>query len=226
MMLTPEQLRELRSKVAFWSELKRKDAISLFDHIEAQQARIAEWETLRDPNVLHANLLRGIPAKLSADQLLHIAGDKYQAMAARIAELEAKAGAGNEWRRAHDDLLASLNKANGRIAELDGLLQSASNHCNATANERNDLEAQYASLLSLLADIRIACGDNGKRMQDELVAYISELAQDKARLDSGCIKTRERDDFGQEYDRLSNGIDLRAAIDAARVENGDACTRC
>lgn len=88
MMLTPEQMRDLRSKVAFWSELKRKDAISLFDHIDAQQARIAEWETLRDPNVLHANLLRGIPAKLSADQLLHIAGDKYQAMAARIAELE------------------------------------------------------------------------------------------------------------------------------------------
>lgn len=96
MMLTTEQLRELRSKVAFWSELKRKDAISLFDHIDAQQARIAgleaalaEWKSLRDPNVLHVNLLRGIPARLSADQLLHIAGDKYQAMAARIAELEA-----------------------------------------------------------------------------------------------------------------------------------------
>ena len=29
--------------------------------------------------------------------------------------------------------------------------------------------------IKLLADIRQACGDNGKRMQDELVQYIAEL---------------------------------------------------
>ena len=29
--------------------------------------------------------------------------------------------------------------------------------------------------IKLLADIRFACGDNGKRMQDELVQYIAEL---------------------------------------------------
>jgi hypothetical protein len=29
--------------------------------------------------------------------------------------------------------------------------------------------------IKLLADIRQACGDDGKRMQDELVEYIAEL---------------------------------------------------
>ena len=29
--------------------------------------------------------------------------------------------------------------------------------------------------IKLLAEIRFACGDNGKRMQDELVQYIAEL---------------------------------------------------
>jgi len=30
-------------------------------------------------------------------------------------------------------------------------------------------------LLALLADIRVACGDHGRRMQDELVQYIGGL---------------------------------------------------
>lgn len=36
---------------------------------------VAEWEKLRDPVNLHANLLRGLPAKLSTEMLLHIIGD-------------------------------------------------------------------------------------------------------------------------------------------------------
>lgn len=89
-MLTPEQLagyREQANGIDAFAEL--------LAHIDAQRSRIAEleaalaeWKSLRDPHVLHANLLRGIPAKLSDDQLLHIAGDKYQDMATRIAELE------------------------------------------------------------------------------------------------------------------------------------------
>jgi hypothetical protein len=38
------------------------------------RAALAQWETLRDPATLHANLLRGLPAKLEARELLHIAG--------------------------------------------------------------------------------------------------------------------------------------------------------
>lgn len=42
------------------------------------QAELDEWRKLRDPKVLHANLCRGFPAKLTAEQLLHIAGDESQ----------------------------------------------------------------------------------------------------------------------------------------------------
>ena len=62
--------------------------LALLDYIDAQATELAEWHKLRDSNALHINLLRGMPARLTTEQLLHIAGDKYQSMAARIAELE------------------------------------------------------------------------------------------------------------------------------------------
>jgi hypothetical protein len=37
------------------------------------------------------------------------------------------------------------------------------------------------SLLKLLTDIRFACGDNGLRMQDELIEYIRQLKMDADR---------------------------------------------
>ena len=86
-------------------------------------------------------------------------------------------------------MASHIDAQQARIAELEALLQSASADCNATANERNELRTQNASLLSLLADIRAACGDNGKRMQDELVAYIGELEQDAA---NAAAAERER----------------------------------
>lgn len=50
---------------------------------------------------------------------------------------------------------------------------------------------------------------------DAQAARIAALEQDAARLDSGCIRTLERDDFGEEHYCIRNGINLRAAIDAA-----------
>jgi len=44
---------------------------------EALKANIAEWEKLKDPNTLYINLLRGFPSTLSAEQLLHLKGNKY-----------------------------------------------------------------------------------------------------------------------------------------------------
>ncbi|OVE49407.1 hypothetical protein [Chromobacterium violaceum] len=67
--------------------------LSLLDRIDAQAAELAEWHKLRDSNALHINLLRGMPARLTAEQLLHIAGDEYQRMATRISELELFLGA-------------------------------------------------------------------------------------------------------------------------------------
>jgi len=62
-------------------------------------------------------------------------------------------------------------------------------------------------LLALLADIRVACGDNGRRMQDELVQYIaglhdtlSVIADPRAKLPDACGRCRERvyEDMAQE----------------------------
>lgn len=41
----------------------------------ADAVELAEWRRLKDPTVLHASLLRGLPARLTPDQLRHIAGD-------------------------------------------------------------------------------------------------------------------------------------------------------
>lgn len=50
-----------------------------------------------------------------------------------------------------------------------------------------EVNDETVALLNLLADIRVACGDNGKRMQAELVEYIRELKRD-ADLFNGCYK--------------------------------------
>lgn len=41
--------------------------------------------------------------------------------------------------------------------------------------------AREDACVALVADIRFACGDNGKRMQPELVEFIRELAEDAER---------------------------------------------
>lgn len=47
--------------------------------------------------------------------------------------------------------------------------------------ENADLKIENASLYSLLADIRAAVGDNGKRMQEELVEWLREVAANHRR---------------------------------------------
>lgn len=61
------------------------------------------------------------------------------------------------------------------------------------ADARAKMEcAQNTSLLYLLAQIREACGDNGKRMQDELVVYISGLHQDAISLRKFAAKVAQQ----------------------------------
>ena len=40
-----------------------------------------------------------------------------------------------------------------------------------------ELEGSEMACIKTLVNIRFACGDNGKRMQDELVEYIAELSR-------------------------------------------------
>lgn len=58
-----------------------------------------------------------------------------------------------------------------RMHELS--IQNAKLYTHPPADD--ELQAENASLLRLLADIRAAVGDNGKRMQDELVQYLADL---------------------------------------------------
>ena len=83
-MLTPDELDAIRGAAANGFVMSQ----SIIAHIDGQAAELDEWHKLKDPNVLHINLLAGIPARLPAETLLHLACDQYQGMAARIAELE------------------------------------------------------------------------------------------------------------------------------------------
>ncbi|MFY1021160.1 hypothetical protein [Ectopseudomonas khazarica] len=51
--------------------------------------------------------------------------------------------------------------------------------------------------------------------QRELRAQVEQLLQDKARLDSGCIVTNDRNEFGESYQTERRGMNLRASIDDA-----------
>jgi hypothetical protein len=48
------------------------------ERADKAEAELQEWYKLKNPVSLHANLLRGIPARLTTGQLLHIAGDEAQ----------------------------------------------------------------------------------------------------------------------------------------------------
>ena len=91
--------------------------------------------------------------------------------------------------------------------------------------------AREDACVSLVADIRFACGDNGTRMQPELVEFIRELAKDAERYrwlrdsqkvaGSGPeIRLWNRDEVTYGRELHAHGLD--AAIDQARGrENGN-----
>jgi uncharacterized small protein (DUF1192 family) len=54
--------------------------------IERLRAEVDEWRKLRDPVILHCNLLRGMPAKLTPDQVWHLVADDR----ARLGDLESE----------------------------------------------------------------------------------------------------------------------------------------
>lgn len=73
---------------------------------------------------------------------------------------------------------------------------------------------QLATLLSRIEWLE-AEKHSWKTYAAGLNSRIDALSKDAERLDSGCIMTHERDDYGQEYKCQRNGLNLRAAIDAA-----------
>lgn len=65
-----ERLRQAAAKK--WPDAHPAQPYSLFS--QAADA-LEQWARLQDPAALHANLLRGLPAQLTREQFLHLAGD-------------------------------------------------------------------------------------------------------------------------------------------------------
>ena len=69
--------------------------------------------------------------------------------------------------------------ARGKAAQIgheaDKELEKGQIECEELKVQLAETVGDLMSVLGLLADIREACGDNGKRMQPELVEYIREI---------------------------------------------------
>lgn len=63
-------------------------------------------------------------------------------------------------------------------------------------------------------------GHNTPGVTLELIDEVRALREDKDRLDSGCILTHERDEFGGEYFCERRGNNLRQMIDNAMALRG------
>ena len=114
---------------------------------------------------------------------------------------------GNLISRALAALIAERDAQAARIAELEA-------------------EREEISLLNLLVDLRFALGDNGKRMQPELVEYAKQIAADAARyralVASGkYCPTSKGGVWGLALTgRDATKAELDAAVDAARSAGG------
>lgn len=122
-------------------------------------------------------------------------------------------------------------RADTRIAELE---KSVTIRDTEIARLETDLElarlkaseqaAENASLLRLLADIRFALGDNGRRMQPELVEWCKELRADAERyrwLRANATGKLGAELFGQSSPSyIDSRIDAALPYGAARAGNG------
>ena len=88
----------------------------------------------------------------------------------------------HEAERLADELDESRSKSNGLNAAIIpfSLLIDSGRHLRRIP----DLEAENASLLRLLVDLRFALGDDGKRMQDELIEFAKDMRARLAELEA------------------------------------------
>lgn len=105
-----------------------------------------------------------------------------------------------------------------RIEELTDLCDRLKQEAQIQAKEARTANATIAEIYRIVSGGK---GESGNWNGAEPVRRrIAELEQDKARLDSGCIMTNERDEFGHEYQCERRGLNLRERIDAALAQQG------
>lgn len=108
--------------------------------------------------------------------------------------------------------------------EAAALLRQQAERELALMAERDQHQATATALIALLADIRKACGDNGKRMQPELVEFIGAMSTERDQLRADA----ERYQWLREHSYVEvtcksprdpswTPQQLDAAIDAART---------
>jgi len=73
---------------------------------------LAQWRLLRDPNVLHANLLRGQPAQLTRAHLHHLMGADVAALVQKLRDVLAY----------HQEQTWPINITGEALAEADAFL--------------------------------------------------------------------------------------------------------
>lgn len=65
---------DLSARLDLAQESAKVGDARLCEQMQALQARLAEWEKLKDPVALHVNLLLGFPCQLDRETFLHLAG--------------------------------------------------------------------------------------------------------------------------------------------------------
>ncbi|PIA74284.1 hypothetical protein CDR19_04260 [Ectopseudomonas toyotomiensis] len=96
--------------------------------------------------------------------------------------------------------------------------------CLSEAQNILSLLDEVMALRMVISDCATACGAAVspdctltfmQQLPGEIAAVIGRLQLDKARLDSGCIVTNDRNEFGESYKTERRGMNLRASIDEA-----------
>lgn len=111
----------------------------------------------------------------------------------------------DDWREPLERAAAELR----RLADLEGAYVQQGRDLTVMCDAYDQLAAARGRLVNLNRTLRAELR--------RLAAEVEALRADAERLDSGCILTQERDEFGEPYQRITTGIDLRAAIDAAKA---------
>ena len=115
-------------------------------------------------------------------------------------------------------------RLNGMGAEREARLMAQVSELRAEHDALANTDA--GSALALLSRMRFACGDNGKRMQDELEDFLRGLAKDAARIDWIGAHVKAVILHGDNAPRLlwadtelpRYPRDVRSGIDAAMAE--------
>ncbi|WP_019102427.1 hypothetical protein [Chromobacterium haemolyticum] len=162
-----EELDALAKDEAYLLLASPETMLALLDNIDAKAAELAEWHKLKDPNALHINMLAGMPARLSAETLLHLAGDQYQGMAARIAELEREVEEANEARR--EAQLAAQEAQTSRDSAVTKVRRELGQRIAYQEKDAARYRALRDGLLSGLDENPMACAMEslGERVCDE-----------------------------------------------------------